>query len=218
MTREELMALTHAELKARATEEGIEFPSRANKTELAELIYEKTNHQEGAQEVAQALKESDNDLLNEGDFGIVPGQMIKVITKKDGDVIETQVPIDDVLDPIRFTLNRSAELEAVNDTLKKENERLKHENAELEALAYREVIGHPSQASTEAAVTAIEWDGGDQMTIRARVKPNCGISSRIRGGYDFTLQYQEITVDRALFDVLSGDHYIQIDRVGSRDD
>lgn len=218
MTREELMALTHAELKARATEEGIEFPSRANKTELAELIYEKTNHQEGAQEVAQALKESDNDLLNEDDFAIVEGQMVRIITKKDDEVIEAETALDDLLNSFEPMVYENIELLNENDTLKKENERLKHENAELEALAYREVIGHPSQASTEPAVTAIEWDGGDQMTIRARVKPNCGISSRIRGGYDFTLQYQEITVDRALFDVLSGDHYIQIDRVGSRDD
>lgn len=77
------------------------------------------------------------------------------------------------------------------------------------------MIGHPSQ---EPEAHKLTWNGKDTMVIRARVMPNRGITNRIRGGHDFTLQYQTITVDKTLFDVLSEDQYIQMDVVSNSDE
>lgn len=218
MTIEELMELTGAELKAKADGLGIEYSARANKTELSELIYAKTNNPEGASEVAQATETNGDEELELGN-GVfyVPGQ--KIILKvlgEDGELVEQEYPLDDLYNAGETILDKELlVLRSENETLRAENERLKASNSELEKSAYREVIGHPSQAPEEPALV---WSGEDQMTIRARVMPNKGITNRIRGGHDFTLQYQTITVDKALFDVLSKDQYIQIDAVSSNDE
>lgn len=218
MTIEELMKLTAAELKEKADSLGIDYSARATKTELSELIYVETENQKGASEVAQEAEANSDDELELGNgVFFVPGQKIILkILGADGELTEHEYPLDELYNAGETILDKELiELRAENELLKAENELLKANNSELEKSAYREVIGHPSQAPEE---TVLFWNGQDQMTIRARVKPNSGISNRIRGGYDFTLQYQTITVDKVLFDVLSKDQYIQINTVGSDDE
>jgi|GEM_PF-6777966 len=212
MSIEELMELSAEELREKANALGLEYKSRATKADLSELIYAETTKvtdPESAENVALASPADSEELeLGNGVF-IIPNQMVAVeIRQEDGSLKAGEVAFDDLFaGQVELSVDRV-------DALEKENAALKHRNAELEALAYREVIGHPSQAPEE---TVLEWNGRDNMTIRARVKPNCGISSRIRGGHDFTLQYRVITVNKVLFDLLRNDPYIQIDAVERHD-
>ncbi|PWD90346.1 Rho termination factor N-terminal domain-containing protein [Ignatzschineria cameli] len=232
MTIEELTALTNAELKAKADELGIEYLARASKKDLVELIYAQINDPEGASEVAQDNEtNSDAELeLGNGVF-YVPGQKIILrVRGEDNELTEQEFSLDElclagatVLDEELITLRTEnkllqgtiSELEESNKNLQGKLDACEQHNQTLEKAAYREVINHPSQ-SPEAS--KLEWNGQEQMTIRARVMPNKGISTRIRGGHDFTLQYQTITVNKALFDVLSNDSYIQIDAVSNSDE
>lgn len=226
---EDLLKLSGAELKAIADEKGINYPARITNPKLAELIHAenaKTENANVSQTVAQALKESDNDLLGDGDFAIVEGQMVKVITRKDGEVIEGEMSLDELMENELGT-HLAFEL-AVNDKdaalarvaqLEQENRDLKEVNARLEASAMREVIGHPSQ--TPLAVHATEdgiyatirptWNNKESMKVRVRIMPNKGITSRIRSGMQFGVQYSEHEIDEATFNALIADSHLQVE-------
>lgn len=212
MTIEQLMELSAAELKSKAGELGIEYGARATKAELSELIYAKTTNQEESANVAQTDEADSDAVLNNDDFEIVAGQLIKVITQKDGEEIEGLTPLDDLLFSFEPLVNENIELLNENDTLKKENEGLKMKNAELEKLAYREVIGHPSQEEDPESKPSLEWDDElELMAVRVRVLPNSGVLNRMRAGLSFTNQYRALEVDKETFKALISDNYLQVE-------
>ncbi|UNM95671.1 hypothetical protein MMG00_10665 [Ignatzschineria rhizosphaerae] len=225
MTFEELMELSADALKAKADELGIEYKARANKTELSELIYAKTNDPKGASEVAQGNETNSDDELELGN-GVfyVPGQMIKVqIRQENGDLKEGETSLDELLEAKGFSVERVAKLEAEKESLQKQlsgqivlNETLLSEKADLEQV----IASSKSQYSDVdkdgniipvPVSPKIEWNNDLKlMPIRARVAPNKGVVTRMRAGLSFGVQYSKYEVDKKTFDALIADDFIQI--------
>lgn len=224
MNIEKLLQLKKPELQKLADEKGIEYNSKTTNQQLAELIHAKNQNKGAAQAVADALKESDNDLLGDGDFAIVEGQMVKVIIRKNGEVIEGEMSLDELM---KNELGTHLALELAVDEkdaalarvtqLEQENTDLKAKNTALElrevATGYdlslgsdiSIVHGHPSSQKPV-------WSGeAETMKVRVRVSPNKGISNRIRSGMQFGIQYSEHEIDEATFKILIADSHLQVE-------
>ena len=226
MTIEELLQLKKPELQKLADDKGIEYNSKTTNAELAEMIHAKDQNESRAQAVADALKESDTDLLGDGDFAIVEGQMVKVITRKDGEVIEDEMSLDELM-ANEFGTHLALELElAVNEKdaalakvtqLEQENSALKAKNTQIELRDVAtgldlasDVVGgfthdHPSSQKPV-------WNSeAETMKVRVRIMPNKGITSRIRSGMQFGTQYSEHEIDETTFNALIADSHLQVE-------
>lgn len=221
MNIEELLQLRKPELQKLADEKGIEYNSKTTNQQLAELIHAenaKTENANVSQTVAQALKESDNDLLGDGDFAIVEGQMVKVITRKDGEVIEGEMSLDELMEnelgthlALELAVDEKDAALARVAQLEQENRDLKAKNTALEL---RDVATSFEVDTTHTHVSSAKpkWDAeAEIMKVRVRIMPNKGITSRIRAGMQFGVQYSEHEIDEATFNALIADSHLQVE-------
>ncbi|GAA5102737.1 hypothetical protein [Wohlfahrtiimonas larvae] len=119
---------------------------------------------------------------NQRPFEVVPGQMVKVMTKdKDGNDIEGEMALDLLMgaDEVIIQLKEeNAQLKATNVSLYEVNEALEAKNAELEAKQSTIIMGELDEATEDHNLGT-----GDNI---ANVSTVIGLESRMRAGFTFT--------------------------------
>lgn len=115
-------------------------------------------------------------------FEVVPGQMVKVMTKdKNGNDIEGEMALDLLMgaDEIIIQLKEeNSQLKATNASLYEVNEVLEAKNAELEAKQSTTIMGELDETTEDH-----NFGTGDNV---ANVSTVIGLESRMRAGFTFT--------------------------------